>query len=298
MYEKPTEPIKYSLIEEWYKLASVKFELIRFLFNREFSLLVPNYITNPEIKKCSVRNLKVHSVQHLDFNLKATKMFIKQIPYNFYYSMARYKNGIPNQTLNFLERDNTEWNKNCFKEMISYDFLIDIDADDFNDMQFAYENAYNVKELFDELNVPYELRYSGMGFHFIIPYKYLPKNLTFNPDEENNLYQFLSKLTECLYNKCGELIDLNICDHRRVCKIPYSIALYDNDAFICSSILNNVEFENFKIVNYRLGKYPFEIKNRGTYIFNETGNLSLLLLKFKLNKYIKFLEEKNKIKEV
>ena len=289
MYEKPKEQLTYSLIQQWYSLASVKFEMIKFLYNREFSLLIPNFIKDEDIKKRSVRNLKVHSVQHFDFNLKATDMFKKETPYNFYYSMSRYQIGIPNQTLNFAERDNSGWNENCYKEMVSYDFMIDVDAPDFNNMQVAYENAINIKKLFNKLNVPYELRYSGMGFHFIIPYKFLPQDLTFNPDGEDTLYQFLSKLTKCLYNECGEFIDLNICDHRRLCKLPYSLALYENDAFVCSPFLNETEFDNFKLSNYNIKNYPFDIKQRGTKLFNEQGSLFKLLLHFNLNKYIKGL---------
>ena len=290
MYIQPTEPFPYKMIYQWYNLASVKFEMIKHLYNREFALFVPKFIDNQEVQKRSVRTLKVHSVQHLDFNLKATKMFIKETPYCFYYSMAKYKNGLPNQTLNFTERDNTDWTENCYKEIESYDYLIDIDAPDFSDMQFAYESAYNVKELFDKLNVPYELRFSGLGFHFIIPYKYLPQDLTLNPHKEDNLYKFLSKLTKLIFKECSEMLDTNIYDSRRVCKLPYSLALYYHDAFVCSPFLNDIEFINFKLCNYRPDKYPFIIERRGTKIFNEQGNLSLLLLHFKLNKYIKGLK--------
>lgn len=289
MYIQPTEPFPYIMIYQWYKLASVKFELIKNLYNRELALLVPRFVTNPEIKKRSVRTLKVHNVQGLDFNLKATKMFIKETPYCFYYSMAKYKNGLPNQILNFVTRDNLEWTKNHYKEMVSYDYLIDIDAPDFYDMQFAYNSAYNIKELFDKLHIPYELRFSGLGFHFIIPYKYLPQNLTLNPHEPDNLYQFLSKLTKFIFKECSEMVDMNIYDSRRVCKIPYSLALYNNDAFVCSPFLTNEEFENFNLDNYRPDKYPFQIERRGTHIFNEFGNLSRLFLKFNIKKYIKGL---------
>jgi len=290
MYIKPKEQIPYSLIQQWYSLASVKFELIKFLYNREFALIVPSFVNDFEVKKRSVRNLKVHSVQHLDFNLKCSDMFKKETPYNFYYSLAKYENGLPNQNLNFAKRDNTYWNKNYYEDMISYDYLIDIDSPDFKDMQVAYDSAVDIKNLFDKLNVPYELRFSGMGFHFIIPYKYLPQNLTLNPHKENNLYQFLSKLTGYLYDLYSELIDKGIYDSRRVCKIPYSLALYDNDYFVCSPMLNDNEFNTFKLYNYRAYNYSFNIKQRGTKLFNENGDLSLLLLKFNLNKHIKHLK--------
>ena len=290
MYIQPTNQLSYNLIYKWYSLASVKFEMIKHLYNREFALLIPRFVSDPDIRKRSVRTLKAHNVQGLDFNLKATNMFKKETPYCFYYSMAKYNNGLPNQILNFVTRDNTEWTKTHYKSMISYDYLIDIDAPDFNDMQFAYESALNIKELFDKLNVPYELRFSGLGFHFIIPYKYLPQDLILNPREENNLYQFLSNLTKLIFKECSEMVDKNIYDSRRLCKIPYSLALYKNDAFVCSPILNNAEFDNFELEKYNINNYPFMIEKRGTHLFNKEGSLSLLLLRYNLKKYMKGLK--------
>ena len=289
MYIQPKNPFPYSMIYQWYKLASVKFELIKYLHNREFSLLVPKFAFQ-EVQKRSVRTLKVHNVQGFDFNLKATKMFVKETPYCLYYSLAKYKNGIPNQILNFITRDTSDWTKNHYKEMISYDYLIDIDAPDFDDLQFAYESAINIKNLFDKLNVPYELRFSGLGFHFVIPYKFLPENLTLNPHEENNLYQFLSKLTKLILKECSEMVDTNIYDSRRVCKIPYSLALYYHDAFVCTPFLNNEQFKNFELNKYRPDNYCFQVERRGTYLFNKEGNLSLLLLRYNLKKYMKDLK--------
>ena len=290
MYIQPINQLSYNLIYKWYSLASVKFEMIKHLYNREFSLLVPRFVDNPDIRKRSVRTLKAHNVQGLDFNLKAVNMFSKETPYCFYYSMAKYKNGLPTQILNFVTRDNSEWTKNHYKEMISYDYLIDIDAPDFNDMQFAYNSASDIKDLFDKLNVPYELRFSGLGFHFIINYKYLPQDLTLNPHEENNLYQFLSNLTKLIFEECSEMVDKNIYDSRRLCKIPYSLALYKNDAFVCSPFLNDVEFNNFRLSNYNINDYSFIIKQRGIHLFNKDGSLDLLLLRYNLKKYIKGLK--------
>ncbi|MGQ4876769.1 MAG: hypothetical protein ACP6IY_22100 [Promethearchaeia archaeon] len=298
-YTKPTKPFNYDIIKSWYKTPAIKFELIKFLYKREFALLVPKYIKNLEIKKRSVRTLKCHSVQHLDINLNATQMFMKNTPYNFYYSLAKYKFGIPNQTLNFAERDNSDWVKNHYKFIESYDYLIDIDAGDFDDLNYAYYSAKNIKKMFDKLNVPYELRFSGMGFHFIIPYSFLPQNLSFNPAEDNNLYKFLFNLSALISEDKSEMIDENIYDCRRICKIPYSIALYENDGFVCTPFLNDEQFNKFKIENkviytslYRLRpiNYPYKVQNRGTYLFNPTGDLSLLLLRYDLKEYIKELK--------
>jgi len=295
-YTKPTS-FNYNIVSSWYKTPAVKFELIKSLYNREFALLVPRMYDKLSYR--SVRTLKVHSVQHLDFNLKATDMFKFNTPYNFYYSLAKFKNGIPNQTLNFQERNNDDWKENYYKEMVSYDWLIDIDAGDFDDLKFAYHSARNVKGLFDKLNVPYELRYSGMGFHFIVPYKFLPKNLTFNPhSEELTIYKFLKNLTKCIADDYSDLIDLNVFDSRRVCKLPYSLAIYENDAFVCHPFLSDEEFKNFKVKGvvmygslYKLRpeNYKYQVQNRGTRLFNSDGNISKLLMRYKLNEYIKHI---------
>lgn len=294
-YTKPKDLYNYKLIYNWYKNPAVKFELIKFLFNREFALLVPKHIEDLDIKKRSVRTLKCHSVQHLDFNLNATKMFIKNTPYNFYYSIAKYEFGIPNQNLNFIDRDNSDWIKNHYKFIKSYDYFIDIDSGDFNDLKYAYYSTKNIKKMFDKLNVPYELRFSGMGFHFIIPYQFLPQNLSFNSAEDNNLYKFLFNLSTKISIEKSEMVDVNIYDNRRICKIPYSISLYENDGFVCTPFLNNEQFNKFgddiykSLYELRADNYLYNINGRGTYLFNPTGNLSKLLIHYNLNDYIKGL---------
>ena len=297
-YTKPIKQFDYNIVNSWYKTPSIKFELIKSLYKREFALLVAKYC-DEETRKRSVRTLKCHSVQHLDINLNSTQMFLKNTPYNFYYSLAKYEFGIPNQRLNFAERDNSDWVKNHYKFIESYDYLIDIDAGDFDDLDYAYYSTESIKRMFDKLNVPYELRFSGMGFHFIIPYKFLPQHLSFNPADDNNLYKFLFDLSTKISKDKTEMIDTTIYDNRRICKIPYSIALYENDGFICTPFLNDEQFKSFKIKNkviysslYKLRpcNYPYKVQNRGTYLFNPNGSLNLLLLRYGFNKYIRGLD--------
>ncbi len=297
-YVKPLN-FDYDIIRGWYKTPPVKFEIIRSLYNREFALLVPKHKTDQLSR--STRTLKVHSVQHLDVNLNAVEMFKRETYYNFYYSLAIYKNGIPNQTLNFQERDNTDWKRNHHKEMVGYDWLIDIDAGDFDDVVFAYYSARNIKRLFDKLDVPYELRYSGMGFHFIIPYKYLPQDLSFNPDDDINIYRFLHDLTKKIHDQYSEMIDLKIYDSRRVCKIPYSLALYPDDALICHPFYSDEGFDNFKkkgcviyksLYNLRPMNYKYNLGFRGLHIFNKDGNITKLLIRYDMVNYKDKLKNK------
>ena len=96
--------IDFDFYLNWYRLASVKFGLIQFLFNREFILLVPYYM-NEIRQRRSVRNLRCHSVQHLDYILnQMMKIERKKNIFNFYYSIAKYKNGIPKFSPNLAKR--------------------------------------------------------------------------------------------------------------------------------------------------------------------------------------------------
>jgi len=263
----------------WYWKPSVKFELIRTLRNRELALLNPNWLTaeHPELRKQNVRMLRCHSVQHFDFILKSLNVYVMKKTYNFYYTLAKYINGIPYQTMDLKNRDNEEWkNTKHFEEMIGYDFLIDIDAREENEMNDAYESAGILKKEFDILSVPYELRFSGFGFHFIIPAIYMPK-LSFFKNEKNNIYQVCHLIAKRLNKKYSEMIDLKIYDSRRLCKLPYSLALYEDVNYVCTPILTNREFNDFKIYNYTPKTIKYSIENRGTHIFNMVGNINKLL---------------------
>lgn len=259
----------------WYKRPEVKYEIIKFLKNRELVLL--NRFNN----KLSVRMLRCHSIQHLDFILNNMLKIEEQNKiYNFYYSMAFYENGIPYQSAKLNSRDNSEWTKTHFNKMVGYDFLIDVDASDFNEVVLAYETTKEIKRILDKLVIPYELRFSGCGFHFLIPYRYLPQHLSFNPFGEKTIYGFCKRIAKVLYDNVSEMIDFSIYDSRRVCKIPYSLAIYDNRMMMCLPILNNKQFEDFlkdfsHDKYYYLGDENFVIRNRGTYVFNEGGELKL-----------------------
>ncbi|MDD5059408.1 MAG: hypothetical protein PHQ60_16245 [Sideroxydans sp.] len=280
--------IDFNLIEGWYSNKGVKIALIKNLKNRELALLVPKHYPNEKAR--SVRNIRCHNFGvkengdkfGLDYVYDVTGFFKIQTHYNFYYSLAEYKNGLPYKQPRLSDRDNDEWNNNHWKEMIGYDWLIDIDSPSFEDLSFAYHSAVNLKNLFDLTDVPYYLRFSGCGFHFIVPYRLLPKHLSFNYQDSDNIYKFLHKLTKILYNNISELIDLNIYDSRRVTKLPYSLAVYGNEILVCHPFLSDEEFNSFyndkyviwpSIYKLRPQNYSYQVGNRGEHLFNKDGSM-------------------------
>lgn len=259
-----------NVMKNWYTRPDVKFEIIKLTKNKEFSVLVPSWLDKEERIK-NTRMLKVHSVQHLDFMFKALHVFEREKIYNLYYTIATYKNGIPNQTYNFAKRDNRMWNKQHYNEMSSFDFFIDVDCDEFENMDYCHESAKMIKQCLDHFNVPYEIRFSGKGFHFIIPYEYLPKQ-SLNPSDEINLFRTLALTTEKLHDTLSEMVDTTVYDSRRLCKIPYTLAIYEDKIMVCTPILSDEEFNNFHLDNYSVEKFDNDISGRGTKIFNKDGH--------------------------
>lgn len=74
-----------------------------------------------------------------------------------------------------------------------------------------------------------------MGFHIIIEHKFLPK-LPFDPDEDKNIYRFCRAFAKYFFDNVTELVDLKIYDSRRVCKIPYSLALFKDMILVCKPL--------------------------------------------------------------
>ena len=259
----------------WYNRLDVKFEIVKQLYKREFALLVPKY--DNENKKANVRMLKCHNVNGYEAIIGGLHLFNKEFKYNFYQSLAFYKDGIPHQSLNLSMRDNTAWLKNHDQHMEGYDFLIDIDAGDHIDTNWAYESTMRIKEELDFYRTPYRLHFSGKGFHIIIPYQYFPKVSLLSKDDKN-IYVYYSKIAQYFWEKYSELIDRSIYHPRRLCKLPYSIASYDSDDYICWAFRDNEEFLNFKLSNYRLNNFRKNIRNRGLFVFN-SGSTNKDLLK-------------------
>ena len=211
----------YLEYKTWYNKSYIILEIVKQLKNRETCFI------DSRDKRIALRCLKIHNLNHWN-TIKKWSNFDQHL-YNIYYSLARYKDGIPNQTLNISKRDNTEWNKEHWKHIETFDFLIDFDADN---EEHAQELKRDVMAVSNILQVPHSIRYSGMGYHIIIRGEYMPK-LSYNPDDKNCYFDLVAELLKSLKkNYCG-FIDLSTCDSRRVVKIPYSLANYENEQYVC-----------------------------------------------------------------
>ena len=268
---------QFQLYEQYYQHQSVIFELVKSCFKREVAFLSKH---TPER---STRLLQLHSdkdfqiVYHKILNIHEFKTL-----YNMYYSLAKFKTGIPDQPIRLKQRNNEPWNSTYYNYITEYDFVLDIDADTFKNVKYAHQDAINIHEFFNSIKVPHEVRFSGKGFHFIIPHSYfLPQDLTFNPylikKCWTELYLDLAKLLE---HKFTEFIDLSIYDLRRVLKIPYSLAVYPETEkmFICWPFHSTEELENFSMDKYTLTEHNIHkltkiIKKRGTFLFNKDGEV-------------------------
>jgi len=270
----------------WYGTQAVRFEIIKSLYCREFALI------SKHTPKASIRNLKSHSVKNFDYILwNLLHLRNKKILFSLYYSLAKYINGVPNSPRTLVEwtkcdtwkKVKEDWKFNHYKKMESYDFVIDIDAGDHADIIHAKETTINIRNYFDKLNIPYEVRYSGKGFHFIIPKKFFP-DYSYDPNDENNIYKMYQKIAKYLYDEFSEMVDVDIYDSRRVLKIPYTLALYPDDynCYICFPLHTRAGLDNFQFKEYILTEKNFDvykkiIKMRGLHLFNADGKMNKLL---------------------
>ena len=150
--------------------------------------------------------------------------------------------------------------------------VIDIDSGDSEETDYAVYSVEILKKLFDCNNTPYHLRFSGRGFHFVIPYKYFEHlNKSFNPHEDNNIYAYMSDIADILHDDLSEMIDTSVYDSRRVLKIPFSLSIYQNESFICSPIK---DLPNFKLSDYIFKNGMIPELSADT-IFNADGNINL-----------------------
>jgi len=244
------------------------------------------------MRKKRNRNLRVHSIQFLENTWSVCKLNIpfEKAYVNMYYSLATFDGGIPFQDLRVFLHDNKTWNAEANKKIISYDCLIDIDAGNHSEIQGAYESAKNIKNYFDFYGVPYQLRFSGCGFHFVIPYKYLPQHLSFLPLEKPNVYNFCYLLAKFIKDNLSEMVDETIFDSRRLIKIPFSLALYEDNSFVCFpydkdtiKLFKHFKLEDYHVLNFRRNIFNLDAQ----YTFNEGNDLISFIAYMKLkNKVI------------
>ncbi|NIQ15385.1 MAG: hypothetical protein GTO02_13615 [Candidatus Dadabacteria bacterium] len=207
----------------------------KFTYRREFSLIKPKHLKGPDH---STRYLKAHNVQSIQYLLDRFKI-MEGKQFNLYTSLAVYKNGIPNQTLNMKERkiQNAAWKQDHWKHIIEYDFFLDIDSG--GDIKEAAKQTSNILQLLEETMTPYTLRFSGEGFHILVPETEFPKQLSYDPYGKETIYHKYRELCLFFKDNAAPLLDDSIYDSQRQIKLPYSIALYKDKERVCLPINNN-----------------------------------------------------------
>ena len=155
---------RFNEIKDWYNKLDVQYAMIKYLDNREFAMIAPYWT---DMNKISTRNWRVRRTQDLKFLWSYWGMWKQLKPYQMYYSVAKYTAGIPKQDLKNRKESNEIWNENHWKQIETYDFVIDIDSIDHN-FEFTLISLKSV--MYDLLDHDYicEIRFSGKGFHILI----------------------------------------------------------------------------------------------------------------------------------
>lgn len=267
---------------DWYFNDAVKFSLIRFTQNRQFFLGVPKYFKDGQ--KLS-KWYKCNNVQSLNYVFEEEN--IKQNKFNCFVSLAKYKD-VPKRYYGNGEWKHgnltiPNWNsqEDNWKYVEEFDFFIDIDAPSHEEMDFAYYSAREICNFFDRVPVKYTVRFSGKGFHILIPDGCFSFEKSYDPSNEKSIYKVYSKLAKFLYERFSELIDLKIYVSRCKIKLPCSISLYeDNKEYVCVP-LTTEEFDNFKLEKM---KPELWINSLKIITFDEYRNKEAISAKRLLNK--------------
>jgi hypothetical protein len=195
--------------KEYYANKEVLFEIVKQMQGREVALLGEQY---------NVRCIKTHSIAYLESNFKAFSFFVRR--YNIYISSAHYHNMPTFSYFPSTRREQSkDFNLNFSNFMVGYDFFIDIDGDP-QKIDDALSEARKIKMVFDEYKVPYSVKLSGKGFHFVIPSEFFSGIL---PDVKAR-NQVFKKLYIALKNLLDlKLADSTVYDARRVYKVAYSL---------------------------------------------------------------------------
>jgi len=297
-------------MEVWYSRNDTRQEMFwTSLNNREFSLLVPKFLKK-QGEKGDTRYLRILNRDGLKYALwNMTQFLEQQHAYNAYFSLAKYENGLPcfSHVLRWRNAhgETDKWSEHHWKQISQYDCLIDIDSPDRQSIWIAKEDCKQIMDYLDDYKVPYSVRFSGMGYHIIIPYQvFLCVPHHFNPHEnvDDSIYKLYNEITLALNKRFSEFVDTDLHDSRRCCKIPYSLAFYDDACFVCWPFECRNEFVLHNPADYKLDEcchYAGEqtIFKRGVYTFNKESMLQSkpildLLSDLKLKKWVKQIATK------
>ena len=275
------------LIQRHYSRLDVLFEIRNQLVNRETAFLIPTW-NKSKHNVINVRYLKCHSVQYIQSCFRKFHYVTNadQEYFNFYKSVGSYSGGLPFTSLDVSQRDTDDWKKNHLDFMNAYDCFIDIDGGNHGEINHAHISTHLITKLLDDYKCPYNLIFSGCGFHIIIPYRFfMDRKFSFKPNQENSIYKKFSNIARFLHNSYTEMVDLKVYDSRRLQKVVYSLANYKRNTYVSWAFKSRLEFDNFQLDDYNIKNFNNEsIRGRGITLFNGNGNVNKLLEE--VNKFI------------
>jgi hypothetical protein len=286
LHKRELTPVEF----RQYYIDRTLFEMIKVARGREIALLG---------QKGAIRHIKAHALYFLKENFKAFNFF--DGTRNIYYSLAHLENMpmfsfVPSIRViqqesfnqNFLQyfkgidlgMDFDEGCKYCrdknyctkHKKMISLKICSICSGYETN-FDDVYGDTKRIKFLFDEWCLPYQLKFSGSGFHINIEWKYIKDSLDVIQrvsQLQNGRLQssaevetvtlskwFISELAEIL--NCPTL-DTSVTDIRRIWKMPYSIDIKTGNVALP---LTDSQFANFNFDMVKPENVIDNIRDRG-----------------------------------
>lgn len=244
---------------QWYSNKSVMMNIIDAMKLREGAFLQLR-----EGKKDSMmRYLKINHDIYFYKNAERYGFFNHKM--NLYNSLAKLPNMpmFPFNRIKKEEQTTPYCEDQYFKDIISYDFMLDIDAKEIEkdkgitmkSLQFAYHEFVEIKKLFDEYEIPYWCQFSGKkGFHLRVDSVDYPIELKkMGVVKQCNLFK---KVIENIgYIRDYRFPDDSIFDLKRIAKTPYSVTY---PLYLIAYPLTDKEIESFNLkmvsLPYRLSK--------------------------------------------
>lgn len=215
-----------------YSRQEILYEIVKYANSRELSFLGDG----------RVRGVMAHKVSYLLRNFKAFD-FGKKL-YNVYFTVAKIRNlgalsFAPPERKKQLKELTEKFNLIAYE----YDLVLDFDAKEGHNK--AYSQCRELKEYFDCDGIEYFLKFSGSGFHIVIPHYEVSK---INPMEK---FDFKKRVEFCkeFAQRCKDIfaldtLDDSIYDMRRLWKCPYTLDIKTGNV---AMPLTDTEFNNFKL---------------------------------------------------
>ena len=221
-----------------YNHLRIQHLMIKYTFKREVMRIVPKFSKE---QKNTMRMFRIHNINQLQWLFRFSHIFDGQrYPVQFYHSLAMYNTGVPRRnTQDKGEKEYYEtFKESSIKNIVSYDFFLDIDSPTEDKIQVASSDTYKICSYLDDMKIPYSLRFSGNGFHIFIPHSSFTEiKHHFNPYTiEGSIYSLYTKIAQAITKRFTEFVDESIYDSRRVIKIPFSVSITEKKAYVVAPL--------------------------------------------------------------